>query len=309
MGKMIRWEFKLGIVLIVIALIAPILYRNEYGMSIIILCMLWAALGTAGDITHFIGLTNFGLSAYFAVGAYTSGMLSVDFNISPFISLVPALLVSTALGALVGFSTLRFHGIFASAAGWLTGEFIMYLIAATPQVTQGYVGLLTPVLFGGISRLPYYYVILLIYIFELVFLLSIIRGKIGFTLRIIGDDEVAARTIGVNIARYKTACFMLQSSFLGLLGWFYGHYLGVLTPTVADISMITIPALAIGLFGGRKTLWGSALAAFILIPLTYLLNFSFAYRFILYGVVIVVFMLYSPKGLAEIISSVRAKFD
>jgi branched-chain amino acid transport system permease protein len=288
-------------VLLAISIVTPLFVRNEYVYSVLISCLLWAGIGTAFDLTAgYIKVTNFGFAGFFAAGAYTSALLAVYFGISPFVGLFPALLAAAALGAFVGYLTLRLHGIFAAALSWFIAEALKYVLAATTDITRGYHGLNPPTFFGGVSRLPYYYLILVVYIVELMLLLKIVKGKIGFAFKIIGEDETAARTIGVNITHYKVLCFTVSCLFAGVLGVFYAHYIGIITPEVSSLS-ITVPALAICYVGGRGTLWGSLPSAFLIILIFEVFRPLFAYRFIIYGVLLIITMIWAQGGVASLI--------
>jgi len=137
------------------------------------------------------------------------------------------------------------------------------------------------------------------YIIELVILLRIVRGKPGFAFRIIGEDETAARTVGANVTYYRSICFTIACLFAGLLGAFYAHYIGLLTPDVSSLS-ITIQALAICYVGGRGTLWGSLPSAVVIIAIFEVFRPIAAYRFIIYGILLIITMIWAQGGLASI---------
>jgi len=304
MGKIVLLKERsmyITIILLVISVVIPPLFKNEYVNSVLISCLLWAGMSTAFDLTAgYIRVTNFGFAGFFAAGAYTSALLAYYFGVSPFIGMLPALLVAAVFGALIGYLTLRVHGIFAACFSWFISETLKYILAVTPEITRGYHGLEVPVFFLGISRLPYYYLILVVYIVELITLLKIVRGKIGFAFRVIGEDETAAKTIGVNVTYYKVLCFTVSCLFAGLLGAFYAHYIGMLTPDVSSLS-ITIPALAICYVGGRGTLWGSLPSGIMIILLFEVFRPLWAYRFIIYGILLIVVMIWAQGGLASLI--------
>jgi branched-chain amino acid transport system permease protein len=290
------------IVLLAVSVVLPLIFRNEYVNSVLISCLLWAAIGGAFDLTAgYIRVTNFGFAGFFAAGAYTSALLSYYLKISPFITTLPAMVVAAGFGAFVGYLTLRLHGIFAACFSWFMAEMLKYIIAAAPEITRGYHGLMPPVYFAGITRLPYYYLIIIMYIVQLIVLLKIVRGKIGFAFKIIGEDETAAKTIGVNVTYYRVLCWTVSCLFAGLLGAFYAHYIGVLTPDVSSLS-ITVPALAICYVGGRGTLWGSIPSAFIIILIFEAFRPLAAYRFIIYGILLIIVMIWAQGGLASILS-------
>ncbi len=292
--------------LFVVALVPP-LFKNEYLNSVLISIFLWAAIGASFDLTAgFIRVTNFGYAGFFAIGAYTSGLLALYFNISPWIGVFPAVAFAAALGALVGLLTLRLHGIYAAVFSWFLAETIKYILAAASDITRGYQGLMNPPLFPGISRFPYYYFILGILAFEIIILTKIARGKMGFAFRVIGEDETAAKSIGVNVLYYKVSAFTISTAFAGLLGVFYAHYIGVITPDVSSLA-ITVPALAICYVGGAGSIWGSIPSSFVIITIFEAFREIGAYRFIIYGVLLIVVMIWARTGLVGLIRKAAEK--
>jgi branched-chain amino acid transport system permease protein len=288
------------IILAVVAIVLPPVIRNDYLYTVLISMVMWAGIGAAFDLTAgYIKVTNFGFAGFFAAGAYTSALLAADFSISPFIGIIPALIIATAFGAFVGFLTLRLHGIFAAAFSWFMAETLKYVLAATPDYTRGYEGLSVPLFFSGTALLPYYYLVLIMYVVELVILFKIVRGKPGFAFRIIGEDETASRTVGANVTYYRAICFTIACLFAGLFGVFYAHYLGLLTPDVSSLT-ITVQALAICYVGGRGTLWGSLPGAIVVIAIFEVFRPLAAFRFIIYGVLLIVVMIWAQGGLASV---------
>lgn len=302
-------------VLLAVAIVLPPILGNEYIYSVLISIILWAAISSSFDLTAgFIKVTNFGYAGFFAAGAYTSGLLALYYGVSPWIGLIPGTLAAAALAAAVGFLTLRLHGIFAAAFSWFIAETLKYTLAALADITRGYHGLACPPLFPGVTRLPYYYMILFTYIAELVIIMRIINGKMGFAFKVIGEDETAARTIGVNVTLYRVLCFVISCIFAGFLGVFYAHYYGVLTPDVSSLG-ITVPALAICYVGGRGSIWGSLPAAAIILMIFELLRpyeaagvISFAHKLIIYGILLIVVMIWVQGGLAGAMRGIVRKY-
>jgi branched-chain amino acid transport system permease protein len=313
--KISKRKTLLYIILALLALILPLIFRNEYIYSVLISIILWAAISSSFDLTAgFIKVTNFGYAGFFAAGAYTSGLLALYYGVSPWIGLMLGTIVASALAAAVGFLTLRLHGIFAAAFSWFIAETLKYTLAALTDITRGYHGLACPPFFPGISRLPYYYMILFVYIAELIIMMRIINGKMGFAFKVIGEDETAARTIGVNVTFYRVLCFVISCAFAGFLGVFYAHYYNVITPDVSSLS-VTVPALAICYVGGRGSIWGSLPSAAIILMIFELLRpyeaigvISFAHKYIVYGILLIIVMIWVQGGLAGAVKKLTEKY-
>ena len=130
----------------------------------------------------------------------------------------------------------------------------------------------------------------------------IVRSRIGLAFRAIREDELATESLGVGATRYKLLNFSVGNFFAGVLGSFYAHYLGILSPNPEEFGVTrTVEILTIAYIGGRSTLWGSVIAAFVLIGIQEYFRALGAYRLILFGVLLIVVILFVPRGLAGLI--------
>jgi branched-chain amino acid transport system permease protein len=175
-----------------------------------------------------------------------------------------------------------------------------------PEITRGSLGLNVPLLLDTSSNLPYYYIILGILFFTLVVLMAVIRSRIGLAFRAIGQNLAAAKASGINPTRFLVLNFTLSCAFAGLLGGFYAHYYGILTPDLLATSH-TVEILAVAYIGGRGTLWGPAVIAFPLMMITGLLQAQLAsmpgLELVLYGLLLITVMVFRPAGFAGLVIS------
>jgi len=269
---------------------------------------LLAAMAVAFDFTAgYINIVNFGFAAFVGLGGYTSGLLAVDFGVSPWIGIFVGAGVAGFVGLLTGMLTLRLRGIYAAVMAWFVGLAVMGLVRNLPDITRGSLGLNVPFLLDTSDNLPYYYVILGMLVVTLVVLTAIIRSHVGLAFRAIGQNLQAARASGINPTRYLVLNFALSSAFAGWLGGFYAHYYGILTPDVMLTSR-TVEVLAVAYIGGRGSLWGPAVIAFPLSIAVELLRTRFAdlpgLYLVLYGLLLIVVMIYRPGGVAAAARSV-----
>jgi len=117
-------------------------------------------------------------------------------------------------------------------------------------------------MFKSESILPSFYTLLVITILIYIVIKTITQSKIGLAFRAIGMDLDYARASGVNPARYKMVAYTLSCSFAGLLGAFYAHFIGILTPDVMG-TQHTVEIIALNVIGGRGSVWGGLLAGFV----------------------------------------------
>jgi branched-chain amino acid transport system permease protein len=261
----------------------------------------------------YINIVNFGFAAFVGLGGYTSGLLAVELGIPPIIGMVVGGMVSGFVGLLTGALTLRLRGIYAAVMAWFVGLALMGLVRNAPDLTRGSLGLAVPSLLETSSgNLPYYYLILTMLVVTFAVLAWVIRSRFGLAFRAIGQNLAAARASGINPTRYLVMNFVLSCAFAGWLGGFYAHYYGILTPDVM-LTSHTVEILAIAYIGGRGSLWGAAVVAFPLsIGVEYLkVQFSTlpGVHLVLYGLLLVVVMIYRPGGVAGLAGTVGEWID
>ncbi len=127
----------------------------------------------------------------------------------------------------------------------------------------------------------------------------LVRSRIGLAFKAIREDQLATESLGLSATKYKLINFVVAMFFTGVMGAFYAHYLGILTPTPEEFGVPrTVEILTLAYVGGRGTLWGSLFAAFLLIGFQEYFRGLGAYRLVLFGVLLILVMLFARKGLA-----------
>jgi branched-chain amino acid transport system permease protein len=280
--------------------IAPLFIQDEYILQLLISSLLLGAQAIAFDFTAgLINVVNFGFAAIFGVGAYTSALLVLRLGMSPWMAPLGGAGVAASLGFLIGVLTLRLQGIYAAVMTWFVGLTLMSLAASLSGLTRGYSGLNVPLFLETAARRPYFYILFGITIVSLIVLRRAASSSLGLAFRAIGQNEPAARASGINPTRYRVINFTVSCSVAGLLGGFYAHFLGVLTPDVMH-SRQTVEVLALAYIGGRGSLWGGLIAAFIFLPLFEYLKPLMEIRLVIYGLFLIFVTILYPGGLAEI---------
>lgn len=273
---------------------------------------LMAAQAVAFDFTAgYINVVNFGFAAFLGLGAYTSTLLAVKLHVTVFIGMFAGGFVAGLIGFLTGALTLRLRGIFAAVMAWFVGLALLGLTRNLTDLTRGPLGLHSPTLLETTHNRPYFYIVLAMLILTYFVLRQVTRSHIGLAFRAIGQNIEAARASGVNPTRYRVLNFALSCAFAGWLGGFYAHYYGILTPDVMHTSR-TVEVLAIAYIGGRGSLWGGAVAAFPFILFMEWLRTNLVQlpglHLVIYGLVLIVVMIYYPGGLAELVHRVQQRF-
>lgn len=289
-----------GLVLLFLLAFVPLFISDQFILQLLISALLFGTLAMAFDFTvGFINVVNFGFAAFWGMGGYTSAILAVKLGVSPWIGIFAGLLFSAILGFLVGLLTLRLHGIFAAVMAWFTGLGLMAIVTNWTSLTRGPLGLMTPMFFDTMDRGPYFYVVLLMAIFSFFVLLAIANSRIGLFFKAIGQDEDAAKASGVNPTWYRVLNFTISTAIAGLIGGFYAHYVGILSPDVMKTSQ-TIEIMALAYVGGRGSIWGPLVAAFLFIPVLTYLQPLMEIRLIIYGLVLIGVMIFYPGGISAL---------
>jgi branched-chain amino acid transport system permease protein len=278
--------------------LAPLVVGDEYVLNLMIVSLLAGAQAVAFDFTAgLIGVVNFGFAAFAGLGGYISALAVIRLGLSPWLGMTLGAVAAAVVGGLTGLLTLRLRGIFATVMSWFVGLALAEVATALVPLTRGSLGLAVPALFDTGERLPYYYALLPIAAASYALLSALAGSRLGLAFRALGDNFDAARASGVSPWRYRTLSFTLSCAVAGLLGGFHAHFVGILTPEVMS-SRHSVEVLALAYVGGRGSLWGGALAAFLIIPVFEYLQPLAELRLVIYGALLIAVMIYAPGGIA-----------
>ncbi len=289
------------VLLLVLPLIPP--FNQEYLIRWLIAAAFIAALSVSFDFTAgFISIVNFGYAAILGLGGYTSAILADRIGINPWIGIISGGLVASFFGLVIGLITLRLRGIFAACLAWFMGLALMGLATKMVWLTRGPLGMRVGPLFETASNLPYYYLCMAMLIIIYILCAWCACSKMGLAFKAIGQNMDAARTSGINPVFYRVFNFTMSCTLAGCIGGFYAHFYGILTPDMMHTSK-TVEILVVAYIGGRGSLWGGAVIAF---PFTFameLVRSSLSnlpgLNLLLYGILLIVIMIYYPGGFAE----------
>ena len=289
----------MGLVLLfVLPLIPP--FNQEYMLRWLIYCGFIAAMSVGFDFTAgYISIVNFGYAAVSGFGGYTSALLVINMGLSPWIAMAAGGITAALMGLIIGMISLRLRGIFAACLSWFFGLAIMGLATKLVWLTRGPMGLRTPRLFESDSNLPFYFLIIIMLFLIYLFCKWIVRSKMGLAFHAIGQNMDAARTSGINPVFYRVINFTISCGIAGILGGFYAHFYGILTPDIMHTAK-TVEVLAVAYIGGRGSLWGGAVIAFPFIFLMEIIRSSLSnlpgLNLIIYALVLILVMIYYPGG-------------
>ncbi|MBS3970281.1 MAG: branched-chain amino acid ABC transporter permease [Clostridia bacterium] len=278
--------------------VSPYLIQDEYILRLMVISLMLGTLAMGFDLSAgYIKVANWGYAALMGLGAYTSALLLMKLGISPWIGTIAGGLAAGLLGLLIGILTLRMDGMFAAILAWFIGLILMALTTSLTGLTRGAMGLNVDLYFNTAWSKPYFYVIFTICVLTFIVLRWVTKSNLGLAFNALGQDVEAARTSGVDPMKYKVINFTISCVIAGLVGGFYAHFIGILTPDVMHTKH-TVEILVIAYLGGRGSIWGPLLAAFLLVPTFEYLNFLLEFKYVLYGILLISVMIFYPGGIS-----------
>jgi branched-chain amino acid transport system permease protein len=297
--------------LLFIALFPVTLGRiSPYYNTVLILVGIYVILAVSLDLLiGFAGQISVGHAAFFALGAYTSGILTARHSIAPPIALLGGLFVSGLVAWGIGRAVLRLKGYYLAMATLGLNAVIVKLITGFASITGGASGLLNipPFQIFGLTlqdHTYYYYFVWAIVILVVLSCLGLANSPFGSALIAIHSDEEAASTLGIDCPKYKLHVFVISSMLAGVAGSLFAHFMGFIAPDDFDI-FTSILVLVMLFLGGVGTIYGAALgAAFLkLLPeVTYRFQ---TYELFFHGLILVLVLIFMPRGLFGILTDVK----
>jgi len=292
-------------------LIAAVVYAclslfvtNSYYQLTLTLVLVWASFGLSWNVlSGYTGLVSFGHAAFFGLGAYTTALGQIYFDITPWLLIPVAAVIGGVAGLLVGFPTFRLRGHYFALAMLAYPLALLYVFE-----WLGYQELTLPIKRDN----PFAYMQFSdprIYTFvALVMLLGIVaitraleHSRFGMALLAIKQNEAAAEAAGIDTLAWKLRSIALSGAIAGAVGAFYAVVLLVVTPPSVFGMLVSAQALTVSMFGGVGTVWGPLIGAAVLIPVSEILHAELGARIpgiqgVIFGIAIIAVILVAPEG-------------
>jgi branched-chain amino acid transport system permease protein len=308
------WWMALGVALAALLLAYPFLFTSAFAHHLLILVLLYALMAQSWNVAAGLsGMISLGHAMFFGIGAYAATVPFVKFGLTPWLGLVIGMALSALAAIAVGVPTLRLRGHYFAIATLLIGASVQIVVQRWDWVGAAS-GLYVPIdrtapwltLQFHHSKVPYYYLALgaATLGFGTVWLLR--RSRLGFRLQAMRDEPEAAASLGIAIARHKVLAFMISAAMMSVAGTFYAQYVLVLDPERLFATDVSIFVVLMAVLGGAGTLWGPALGAAILIPLSEYSRIWFGgtgrtVDLMIYGALIVAVCMWRPSGILSLL--------
>jgi branched-chain amino acid transport system permease protein len=323
-----RWA--VGAIAVLFVAVIPLIL-HEYYLSIFNLVFI-AIVGALGlnILVGYTGQISVGHAAFMSVGAYTAANLAVKLDLPFWITLPAGGLMAALIGALVGIPSLRIKGLYLAIATLASQLIIEWVINHTPAISggaQASIEVPRPTVLGHHLKTQgeLYYFLLFFAVLAIVATLNLVRSRIGRAFVAIRDQDIAAEIIGINIFRYKLLAFAISSFYAGVCGVLYTYYFGIANYEAFQI-VVSIDYLAMIIIGGLGSVLGSILgAAFVtMLPIvirwcvegfgalfidpSHLPAVTASLRLVIFGGLIILFLVLEPEGLNRLWRNIRNYF-
>jgi branched-chain amino acid transport system permease protein len=294
--------------------------KSSFAVDIFVRILLFAFIGTAWNLMGgYAKQLSLGHAAYFGLGAYTSTILQINYDISPWIGMVVGGVVAAIASLPIGWLCFRLRGPYFTIATIATAQALMLIFLKFRDFAWGAEGTTipnlgtAPLMMQFENKSSYYYVVLGLLLLSLLVTWLIERSWIGNYLVAIGEDEDAAEAIGVNAPKMKRDIYMISAFLTALAGTFYTQYIYFIDPATAFSFSISIEAALVSIVGGIGTLWGPLIGTVLLETTSALLQSWLGssiggVQLTVYSLILMAVILWRPTGLMGMINEVRQRF-
>ncbi len=315
-------------------LILPRYVDSPYALHMMILLFMSVMMGQSWNILGgYAGQHSVGHAAYFGVGAYTTMMLMHTKQIAPWYGVWAGIALVIVVALIIGSICFRLRGPYFVLASIAVAEILRLSAINLTTLTNGAEGILATELpaftIGGAlitdfaTKVPFYYIGLFLVALTIAVTYLVQHSKLGYFFQAIREDQDAAHSLGISISLYKNIALVISAVLTSLAGSFYGIYVGFVDPPTVLGLDVSVQIMLICIIGGMGTLWGPVLGSLVLVPLSEALrsnmitealvkiglvnaeskigiflkeNLSHAHV-LLYGILVVVVILFMPDGL------------
>lgn len=311
-----RRALMLSLALALVLAVLPLVLSGQY-VAALVLAAIYAIITTGLNLfMGYTGQISFGHNAFAAIGGYMSAVLAMELGWPPVLTILIAAVAAALLALFIGYPTLRLRGHYLAMGTLALGLMVFEIATQWKSVTQGLLGLSGIPSFGIgpwqlMSDTEFYYAYWIIAGVGVWITHRIYHSRLGFAFRAIAGNEDAAQALGINIARYKLLAFVISAVFASIGGSLFAHYVTYISPEVFGLYMVIL--LFTMLFvGGINTTFGPLIGAVVITLFPELLRHAHSARELLYGGVLLLILLFAPKGiygLLDLLPRLRGKAE
>jgi branched-chain amino acid transport system permease protein len=290
-------RYLLYIAILIILLTLP-LYTGVYLLNVTDIILIYLALALSWDMLLRSGQISFGMAGLFGVGGYAAALLYLNVGVNPLFSIFLGGLAAGALAWLVGMTVLQLRGMYFAIVTLALAEIFRVIVRNLPNLTGGPEGTILPsAIFSGNSTKTYW-LVLTVAVVSIIASEIFRRTRIHFALTSIRNDEIVAKSSGIDVFKYLVFIFVITSAIQGIAGGAYAHIYGFVSPEGSFSLDFTLLPIAMALMGGMHSTWGPVVGAVLLGAVSEFLKLRIPYGHLLvYGLIIVIAILFFPQGI------------
>lgn len=300
----------LGLYLIMaVLLVLPFVLPNSFYVDLVIRMAINAVIVLGLNLLiGFAGQISLGHAGFLGIGAYASAILPTHLGWHPVLALLAGAVAAGVLAAIVARPIFKLKGHYLAMATLGLGIIINIVIRTEAAWTGGPDGMPVPAMslagFEISGDKHWYWIVALLLSVSVWASLNLIDSPFGRALRALHGSEVASKVVGVDVVRYKVAIFVLSAVFASIMGSVTAHYVGFVTPNLADFFH-SIELVTMVVIGGMASVYGSVLGAVLLTALPQALASFEGWETVAFGTILMLCMIFLPKGL---VPTLAAKF-
>ena len=302
----------LFVVAIAVLAVLPLLGLGAYIQHLLVLWMLFALMAISLNIIiGYLGELSFGHAAFFAIGAYTSAMISVFAGLPFWLGLVAAPIASGLLGLVIGYVSLRIKGPQFAILTLGFGAILHSVFINWVDVTNGPLGItkIPPPHLPGIdfgAATTYFYLVLIFVVAAMYLCHALVSSRTGRAFIAIRENDALAASVGIDVFRFKLLGFVLATMMVGVAGSLYAHYLQVITPELFTLQYMA-PMVIMVIVGGKGTITGPVIGALVYVGLLEVLRASGSMRMLVFAVLLTLCIVFLPGGIASLRLALRGR--
>jgi branched-chain amino acid transport system permease protein len=307
-GKILGW---IGVLAILLA--APLLL-GKYSIFLFSLLAIYALVSLGLNLLMgYTGQIAAGHAGFLALGAYFTAIIGNNLQWVPCpVILLMAGIFTGIIGFLLGIPILRLKGFYIAMATLAFGVVVSEVILQWSSLTGGDNGFSVPTAriagFAFDTDLKLYYLIIPVTLAMTILARNLVNGYIGRAFIALRESEIAAQTIGIDLARYKTIAFAISAFYTGVAGGLFAYLITFLSPDAFSIEL-SIDFIAMIVIGGMGSIIGSIIGAVILTGMEQILAGLLDLEVLIFGISLIVFMIFMPKGISGMIYDLKERYS
>ncbi len=308
----INMKTGIGIISLILAFLIPLIFGiNQYLLTVLIITLVFIIYSSAWNLLALSGQASLGHAAFFGIGGYVSAIIASSLGLPPIAAILVGGLFAAFIGVLIGLTCIRMREWFLAMVTFGFAIIAHTITTELSWLTGGWDGLpakrLIPITITNYIMYEYY-IMLLIAVAVIVIIYLITKSRMGLALEAIRENELEAKVMGIGVTKYKLMAFAISAFFTGIAGALEVHHFGYITPEIYGMDISFWPIIY-SISGGLFTIGGPILGTIVITFIWEVLRtFGLMYeRLILIGVILVLIVIFLPKGLVSIPEKIKSR--